>query len=50
MLTANAMKGDWERCLSAGADGYLTKSLEAGELFRTAAAVVEHSTLAAAES
>jgi len=48
MLTANAMKGDRERCLAAGADGYLTKPLEAGELFRTMAALVERNTLAGA--
>jgi PAS domain S-box-containing protein len=39
-LTAHALQGDQERCLAAGMDGYVSKPLDAAELFRVIAAVV----------
>ena len=38
-MTACAMKGDQERCLSAGMNGYIAKPLRAEELFKV---VEEH--------
>jgi signal transduction histidine kinase/ActR/RegA family two-component response regulator len=38
-LTANAMKGDRERCLDAGMDGYVAKPLRAEKLFEAIGSV-----------
>ncbi|RMF89045.1 MAG: response regulator, partial [Planctomycetota bacterium] len=39
-MTAHAMKGDRERALAAGMDGYVAKPIRVGELFRTIAEVL----------
>jgi CheY-like chemotaxis protein len=47
-LTAHVMKGDAERCLAAGMDGYLTKPLQLRELEDEVARVLEGRAPAAA--
>jgi PAS domain S-box-containing protein len=39
-LTAHAIAGDLERCLAAGMDGYLTKPINANDVFETVERVV----------
>ena len=45
-VTAHAIKGDRERCLEAGYDGYVTKPVSFPELLRTLAAVLPDAALA----
>jgi signal transduction histidine kinase/CheY-like chemotaxis protein/streptogramin lyase/HPt (histidine-containing phosphotransfer) domain-containing protein len=47
-MTAHAMKGDRERCLESGMDGYVSKPLHAQDLLEAIAAVVPQRAAAAA--
>ena len=42
-MTAHAMKGDRERCLAAGMDGYIAKPINIKELIAVIHAVLENS-------
>ena len=42
-MTAHAMKGDRQRCLDAGMDGYIAKPIRMKQLFQTIATVLGHS-------
>jgi CheY-like chemotaxis protein len=40
-MTAHALKGDEQRCLSVGMDAYVTKPIRTNELFATIDGVVQ---------
>ena len=46
-MTAHALKGDRERCLEAGMDGYVCKPIQAAALFETIDSMVPNPSLVA---
>lgn len=48
-LTASVLKGDRERCLAAGMDGYLTKPIHRNELFAALARIAKENDAASNE-
>ena len=44
-VTANAMKGDREKCMAAGASDYVSKPINLADLASKMAKLVQHSTL-----
>src|SRR6185369_14034407 len=49
-MTAHALKGDKERCLDAGCDGYLAKPIDSQSLYETVEGIVASNHLSAQTS
>jgi two-component system sensor histidine kinase/response regulator len=47
-MTAHALKGDQERCITAGMDGYVSKPIRTSELFSTIESILQNKDSAAA--